>query len=329
MHSRERLARGADSLDESPSPLRREAGLEEIVLLSTCSRLEIFARAEDPAAAAERLAAWFLRLGGPEIRDCLKPRFGVSAIEHIFRVAAGLESWILGESEILCQVKKAYNAALARRLTGPLTNRVFQSAIATGKLVRTQTRIQDGIRSIGGAAAVLARKIFGSECRGQAVVFGAGEAAEAVCRHLAAKNFAQLYVANRTLERAEELAGKIAGRGVSFEAGLRKMSEVEIALFSTSCARPLVEKAWLKETISSRSRPLFIIDLGMPRNVAPECAALPGVYLYDLDDLKGVVEQSMTNKESAKHEAEAIVRGAVDDCLAQIAKARGFAGAVR
>lgn len=294
-----------------------------MVVLSTCSRFELYACSGNPAAP-DMVSAWFEQRGGREADPFISKRAGEEALLHLFRVAAGLESWILGESEILAQVKKAYHEAASTGRTGPEINRIFQSAIAAGKEVRTRTAIQNGIRSIGGAVALLAGRIFGPERSGQAVVFGAGEAAEAAIRHLAAKNFSRIAVANRTLGKAEELALRFSGRAVAFEAGLEMLAEADVAVFSTSCPSPFVEPSWLKLKLARRKKPLFLIDLGLPRNVNPECARLSGVYLYDLDDLRGVVAKSMERKEDSAKQAQVIVEGAAAKCLEQFAKARAL-----
>ena len=318
---RERLAACGADLGRTLSELRDEAALEEVAALSTCSRFEVYARVAADQPSRALLRAWFDRKLGPGSRDCVLERRDHDSVRHAFRVAAGLDSWILGESEILGQVKKAYQTALAAGFTGPLLNRVLQSAVAAGKKARAQTGIQDGIHSIGGAAAVLAQRIFGPAKRGSALVFGAGQAAEAVCRHLAAKNFDDVIVANRTRERAADLARRVGGRPAAFEEGLELLSRVEVAVFSTSCSRPVVDKAALRARLQGRGRPVFLIDLGLPRNVAPDCAALSGVFLYDLEDLKGVAAESVARKAPAKQAAETIVESAALECARQLEKA--------
>ena len=296
-------------------------GAAEVVLLSTCSRLEVYAASDDPEETLARARAWFLERAGAEIAPCLTGRLGEDALQHLFSVTAGLDSWIIGESEILGQVKRAYETARTAGLTGPVLNRAFQSAAAAGKAAPAKTGIQHGIHSIGGAAAVLARSIFGESADGMTVVFGAGEAAQATVRHLAAKNFSKVLVANRTVERAEALAREIGGTGVSLERGLDLLASAEIAVFSVSCAAPVLTAEDLKRRVAGRNRPLFLLDLGLPRNIEAECAALPGVYLYNLDDLKGVVARSIAGKAGEGEKAALLVAEAGRACAAELDKA--------
>jgi glutamyl-tRNA reductase len=319
--ARERAAVPEAAARQTLLELARDLKLEEAVLLSTCSRLELYAAAGDPEAAVERARAWFLARGGPELAGSLVQSRGAETLTHLFRVAAGLDSWIIGESEILGQVKRAYETAKGAGLTAPRLNRAFQGALAAGKAARAQTGIQNGISSIGGAAALLARSIFGPRDEGSIVVFGAGEAAEAAVRHLAVKGFREIHVANRTLERAEELAGRVGGRAVSLERGFELLAEAAVAVFSTASPMPLLEAEALRGIMTRRSRPLFLVDLGMPRNVAPGCAALSGAFLYDLDDLKAVVARSMAGKADQKREAEGVVARLAERCVAEMEKA--------
>lgn len=296
-------------------------GVEEIVLLSTCSRLELYAASAEPEATLRRARAWFVERAGEEIAAVLTESRDGETLLHLFRVASGLDSWILGESEILGQVKRAYETARAAGTTGPALNRVLQSAAAAGKAARAKTGIQQGVHSIGGASALLARSIFGESAEGSTVVFGAGEAAQATAKHLAAKNFSKVFVANRTAERAEALARDIGGSALSLERGLDLLASAEIAVFSASCERPLLTAKDLARRISRRGRPLFLIDLGLPRNVDPDCAALPGVYLYNLDDLKGVVARSVAGKAGEREKANALVVEAARACATELEKA--------
>lgn len=318
---RERAAVAEDRLPAVLKSLREALGVEEVVLLSTCSRLEVYAAAVDPEDALRRARAWLAARAGEEVEPCLAEARGEAALSHLFEVASGLDSWILGESEILGQVKRAYEKARLARTTGAVLNRAFQSAAAAGKAARAKTGIQQGIHSIGGAAALLARSIFGESAGGTTLVFGAGETAQAVARHLAAKDFGDVLVANRTLERAQALAREIGGTAVSFEEGLSRLADAEIAVFSVTCEAPVLTAEGLSRRAAGRGRPLFLVDLGMPRNVAADCAALPGVYLYNLDDLKGVVARSVAGKAGEREKAAALAAEAARACAAELDKA--------
>ncbi len=320
--ARERAAVASAEGEQVLLDLKRESGLQEVVLLSTCSRLELYGMAPETERALESARSWFVGRAGGEIEPSLVARTGGEALAHLFRVTAGLDSWIIGESEILGQVKRAYETARAAVVTGPALNRAFQSALAAGKAARAQTSIQNGVHSIGGAAAMLARGIFGLRDDGAIVVFGAGDAAEAAVRHLSAKNFRRISVANRTTDKAEALAARVGGVGVSFERGLAMLADIDVAVFSTSSHAALLGPAALAEIMRGRGgRPLFLVDLGMPRNVDPACAAVAGVFLYDLESLKDVVARSVAGKSGEKEKAENLVARAASACAVEIDKA--------
>ncbi|MFI5360673.1 MAG: glutamyl-tRNA reductase [Elusimicrobiota bacterium] len=320
--ARERVAVSGPDVEAVLLELKKALGLKEAVLLSTCSRLELYGMAPDADSALESAREWFVGRAGVEIEPALVSRRDGEALAHLFRVAAGLDSWIIGESEILGQVKRAYETARAAAATGSTLNRSFQSALAAGKAARAQTAIQNGVHSIGGAAAMLARTIFGLRNDGAIVVFGAGDAAEAAVRHLSAKNFRRISVANRTAEKAEALAAKVGGTGVSMERGLEMLAETEVAVFSTASHAVLLEPAALAEIMRRRAgRSLFLVDLGMPRNVDPACGSVQGVFLYDLESLKDVVARSMAGKSGEKEKAEELIARAVTSCAAEIDKA--------
>ncbi|MFI5362793.1 MAG: glutamyl-tRNA reductase [Elusimicrobiota bacterium] len=323
--ARERVAVAGTEVESVLLDLKRSLGLEEAVLLSTCSRMELYGMASDPERAIAAARRWFIARAGLEIEPSLVCRSGADALSHLFRVASGLDSWIIGESEILGQVKRAYETARAARTTASALNRAFQSALAAGKAARSQTAIQNGVHSIGGAAAMLARTIFGLRDDGSIVVFGAGDAAEAAVRHLSAKNFSRISVANRTADKAEALAASVGGKGVSFEQGLAMLAEIEVAVFSTASTVALLEPKALAEIMSRRGgRSLFLVDLGMPRNVDPACGAVPGVFLYDLESLKDVVARSVAGKSGEKEKAEVLVAHAAAACAIEIDKADAF-----
>ncbi|MBI4062118.1 MAG: glutamyl-tRNA reductase [Elusimicrobia bacterium] len=294
--------------------------LEEVVVLSTCSRVEVYAVGADPRRGRELVSAWFERRAGAAVLPALYAFEGADALGHLFRVAAGLDSWIIGETEILAQIKQAYQSALARGRTRRVLNRAFQEAIGAGKDVRAATGIQNGIHSIGGATAMMAKRIFGETAGGEIVVFGAGPAAEAVVRHLAAKKFDRIVVANRTVERARAVADKLGGSAATLAEGLELLDRAEVAVFSTAASAPLLDAPSLSRALARRRKPLFLVDLGVPRNVDPACAGLDSVYLYDLDDLKGMIRDSMAGKLAEKGRAEELAALAARDCLREMNK---------
>ena len=319
---REGLSVAPGELPATLAALRSEPGLREVVLLSTCSRFEVYAAVEDAAAAVETLSAWLERRCGAALGAYLYHHGGRAAAGHLFRVAAGLDSWILGETEILGQVKTAYEAAGQARQTGRTLNILFQKALNAGKEVRTRTPIAQGVTSVGGAAAILAKKVFGEDGARSVVVFGAGAMAESAARHLMAKGGATLTVANRTLEKALDLAAAMGGDAVGFEAGLSLLSSADVAIFSTASPTAVLGRDRLQDLLKlRRGRPLFLIDIGLPRNVDSAVASLDAVYLYDLDDLKRMVERIQANRKVAVEQASALCAGLVDACWKKLGEA--------
>ncbi len=308
-------------LPQTLAELKGWEELEEVCVVSTCSRVEVAAVSQDPQRALARLRGWFSERLGSDEPSVLYALQGQPVLRHLVRLAAGLDSWIVGESEILHQIKEAYAAAQALRATGPLLNRTFQMVFSAGKTVRTATGLQNGIRSIGGAAALLAKKIFGEINSGRAVLFGAGQVTEAVVRHLAAKNFKDIWVANRTFDKARGLAAALGGTACSWEEGFQKLAEVEVAMFSTACPRFLLDEASLRPVMGRRTRPLFLIDLGLPRNVDPVCARMEGVYLYDLSDLKNMVQESMSDKAAIIQKGEDVAAAEAFECWRELKRA--------
>lgn len=319
--AREKAVVSPQQLSEALSQLKALVPLDEVVILSTCSRVDVFAACEDPSRGVELVRAWFKARAGAEVEASLYARQGDDALLHLFRVAAGLDSWIIGETEILAQTKKAYQSALALGHTRRILNRAFQSAIAAGKDVRSATGIQNGIHSIGGATALMAKRIFGDKEGGAILVFGAGQTAEAVVRHLAAKKFDKIVVANRTVENARLIAEKLGGEAVSLDAGLELLEHVEVAVFSATVSDYLLTSGLMAKILAKRRKPLFLVDLGVPRNVDPATAKLDSVYLYDLDDLKRMISDSMEGKLAEKGRAEQLAGLAAADCRLELNKA--------
>ncbi|MCX5789948.1 MAG: hypothetical protein NTX64_15810 [Elusimicrobia bacterium] len=264
---RERAAVAKALIPETLAHLRSSLGLSEVAIVSTCSRVEIAAVLPD-GGSPQGLIDWFAGRVGRIGAESIYLHRGLDAVTHLFRVTSGLDSWIIGESEIQAQVKEAYQSAQACRTTGRHLNRLFQSAMAGGKSVRTRTGIQNGIHSIGGAAALVAKGIF-KEAAGEVVIFGAGQAAEAVARHLAAKNFSKIAVANRTLERARDVAGPLGAEALTLEQGIARLATAEVAVCSLTCETPWLTPALLAPAIAARTRSLFIVDQRPCRLRAP------------------------------------------------------------
>ena len=317
---REKLAVAKDDQVAVLRELFARADLREAVLLSTCSRLEFYGIADDPAAASRVLRDWFSARGGAEVSSGVYAKNGLEALQHLFRVTAGLDSWIIGETEIQGQVRRAYQQAVEQGLTAAGLNRAFQSALAAGKAVRAKTGIQTGINSIGGAAATLAHRIFPGGKGGRVVVFGSGEAAEAVVRHLAAKNFSEIWVANRTLEKARAVAEPLGGKACGFEEGLRLLAGAQAGVFSVGAPKAVLTPAVLEPILAGRGVPLFLLDLGLPRNIEQSCASMAGVHLHDLDHLKELVRESMEKKAQEKARAEELVKESAEDCAIEMIK---------
>jgi glutamyl-tRNA reductase len=289
---RERFAIVDGRLGATARELATEPGLGEAVVIATCNRVEFYLAAEDPARAFESLDRYIAnRLAEPEgfVRHAA-PR----SIRHLFRVVCGLESMVLGETEILGQVKKAYQAAHAAGATARHLNKLFQRAFNVAKEIRTQTNITRGAVSIGSVAVDLAEKIFGRLGDCKVMILGAGETGEMTAGALQARGVKTIFVSNRSYERAAVLAGKMGGRAVHFDEWPREIGEVDILIGSTAAPHHVLTAAQLAPLMRHRTdRPLFCIDLAVPRDIEPAVNELEGVYLYDIDSLQAIADHSM------------------------------------
>jgi len=288
-------------------------GQQGVVVLATCSRFEVYFQPDKDGEQA--MVAWLNLRAGQDISASLFIHRGPEAVGHLFRVAAGLDSWIMGETEILGQCKAAYQGACAEKSANRFGHLSFQRALMVGKKVRNETRIVGGIASIGGAAAMMARSIFSDLKERVVVVFGAGTMAASSVRHLRSKGAGKLYISNRSLDKGQALAAELGGEPVTLAEGFEKLDQADIAVFSTGSDRYLLDEEAARALSRRRGgRSLFIIDIAMPRNVAPEVAKAEGVYLYDIDDLKGVVQKSLAKREADMVQAAAIVAAESADC---------------
>ena len=311
IEARERFAGHARS-----PVLLRHLGCSEVLLLTTCNRVEIYAAAG--ANIANEEIAESLRIDdGPSSKNDLKAFYrkeNAECARHLFRVAAGLDSMVVGETEILGQAKRAYADARASGNAGPLLHLLCQRAFRAAKQVRSKTQITRGPVSVGSVAVQLAEKIFG-DLRGRKVlVLGAGETSAKTLRALASRGVSDLRVSNRTPARAEELANELEGIAVPFATWLEQCREIDILISSTAAETHLLTPPLLVPILRDRAdRPLFIIDIAVPRDVSPEVNEFDGVYLYDIDSLQEIASESHELRRQQIAAAEAIIDEHVAD----------------
>jgi glutamyl-tRNA reductase len=302
--------------DTETQRLLRAAGCSEALLLSTCNRVEVYGVAEKPVTNAT-IAQCLARPRECE-SNATPPGFyryeGEACVTHLFRVASGLDSMVIGETEILGQTKKAYETARSAESAGPVLHRLFQRAFRVAKQVRTHTEITRGAVSVGSVAADLAVRIFGNLASCKVLILGAGETSERTARALVSRGVSDLRVSNRSVERAAELAKTVGGNVVFFENWTLQCAEVDILITSTSSETPLLHPENLVPVLRGRvDRPLFIIDIAVPRDVHPDVNELEGVFLYDIDSLHSVGQQSLALRRQQIASAESIIADHVSD----------------
>ena len=317
---RERLAFPVDRLPEALRQVASLAGVRETLILSTCNRVEILARAESPredlTVALTRFLADFHALSSQHLEPHLYRYQQREAIRHVFRVASSLDSMIIGESQILGQVKEAY--ALARSvgtLRGPLEEALTRSFFVA-KRVRTETGIASSAVSVSYAAVELARKIFGSLDGKRILLVGAGKMSELAARHLLGHGGSQIFVTNRTAERADEMAAALQGRAVPFDQLFEYAAQCDILISSTAAPSFLIRKPDVQRLLAERkNRPMFLIDIAVPRNIDPEVNKLDNIFLYDIDDLQQVVNANLKERLREAQRGEQIAEQEVEKFL--------------
>jgi glutamyl-tRNA reductase len=317
---RERLAISEERLPDALQQVASLPGVREAVILSTCNRVEIVTRAEtandDLAVALTRFLSDYHKLPLPHLEPHLYSYKERDAVHHVFRVASSLDSMIIGETQILGQVKEAY--ALARSagtLRGPLEE-VLTRAFFVAKRVRTETGIASSAVSVSYAAVELARKIFGSLEGKHILLVGAGKMSELAARHLLGHGGAQIFVTNRTAERAEEMAAALQGRAVPFDQLFEYAAQSDILICSTGAPEFVIRKADAQQLLSERrNRPMFMIDIAVPRNIDPEVNKLDNIFLYDIDDLQQVVNANLKERMREAQRGEQIAEQEVEKFL--------------
>ncbi|MBI3291265.1 MAG: glutamyl-tRNA reductase [Elusimicrobia bacterium] len=307
---RERLAVSERTSGELLAQLRRMASVAEGVILSTCNRVELYVVTPGDGAGTEALLEVFrhrAELTTPVLPHVYRWEDG-EAIRHLFRVAAGLDSMVVGEHEILAQVKQAYHAALAAGHTGKLSNVLFQRSLYVGKLVRTHTLLSRGALSVGSVAVSLAGKIFGDLRQSHVMILGAGKIAEMTARHLLSQKVRSVLVANRTYERACALARELGGQAVRFDQAFHEMRMADIVICSTAAPHPIITRTQVESVMRDRrGRSLFVIDIAVPRDVEPAVHGVDNVYLYNIDDLQAIAAENLARRSSEVTKAERLI----------------------
>lgn len=325
---RERIAIAGDKLEAALDSLRRLYPQSEAVVLSTCNRTELYvARPAHEPPAFEHLDAFlaeFCQIETHHVTAAAIHREQDQAVTHLFRVATGLESMVIGEPQILGQVKQAYELSQKREAVGPVLHRVFQQAISVAKQVRSESGIGEGRVSIGSVAVDFASQIFEHFEDKTMVAIGAGEMAKITLKHLQALNPAKLWLTNRTRQRAEDLATRMNLTGPRggvrpFEDLDELLVEADIVLTSTGATKPIITEARFKPLIRRRrSRPIFMVDIAVPRDIEPAVGNLSNVYLYNIDDLQRVVLKTHENRSAQVEQCEKMVFDAVRSCMATV-----------
>ncbi len=309
---RERLDFSSRDVGAAVEALVTQSSSAESVVLSTCNRSEIYVASGDPGQTREELVR-FLGQYHDIPADAFVPHLftfeDTAAVDHLFRVAAGLDSLVVGEPQILGQVKDAFNTAAERRCSGPLLNRLFHWSFAVGKRVRAETALGEGAISVSFAAVTLARKIFGRLAGRRVLVIGAGETSTLTAQHLRTHGASEIAVTSRTLAHAEALATEVGGHVVPWDDLQAGLASADIVVTATGSQRPILTRPLVESAIGRhRSGPLFIIDIAVPRDVDASVGEIEQVFLYNVDDLQGIVRENLSRREAEVTRAEVIIR---------------------
>ena len=312
---REKISFQEKKLPEALITLTRREGILESVILSTCNRVEVIVIASHVREGIEevkRFIADYNDITQESVDNHLYSHTSEEAIKHLFRVASSLDSMVVGEPQILGQMKNAYQEALDHNVTGLILNKLFRKAFSVAKRVRTETDIASSAVSISYAAVELARKIFGELEDKRVMIVGAGEMCELAAKHFVNNGIKEILVANRTHERAANMAAEFNGQAVLFENIYLNLDEVDIILSSTGSPTHIINATQVKEALAKRrNSPMFFIDIAVPRDIDPDINDLDNAYLYDIDDLQGVVEANKKEREKEAAAANAIIEGEI------------------
>jgi glutamyl-tRNA reductase len=309
---RERVVFDPARVPEALRELTSLPDVRESIIVSTCNRTELYCVTERDEP---ELGEWLQRYHqlGSSIHHCLYRHDEMRAVTHAFSVASGLDSMVLGEPQILGQLKDAYRTAQEAGTTGPMLNRLFQAAFSVAKRVRTETQIGANAVSVASAAVSMAKTVFASFDTRTALMVGAGETIALAARHLHADGLRRMIVANRSVDRARELAAEFQGFAISLDEIPSHLREADIVVASTASPNPIITRAMTASALRARKRrPIFMVDIAVPRDIEPEVAELEDVYLFTIDDLQSVVNQNMEGRRQAAREADQMIAAEAD-----------------
>jgi len=308
---REKLSFPSQTIGEPLNRLCTSYGINEGVIISTCNRVEVFAVTKDIEKGlwqVKKFLSDYHNIPLEELDGHLYTYTAEDAVKHLFRVCAGLDSMVIGEPQILGQAKDAYGYALQHKTAGVIMNKLFHKAFSVAKRIRTETKIGSSAVSISYAAVELAKKIFGTLQGRSVMLIGAGEMAELAARYLLSNGVQEILIANRTYEKAIEVAKSFNGTPIMFREFTHYLKKVDIIVTSTAAPRFIIHPEQIEEVIKERkNRPMFFIDISVPRNVDPLINNIDNIYLYNVDDLQGVVEANLKERAKEAKEAEAII----------------------
>lgn len=314
VHIRENIAFNADVLPDALASLKQLPDVIEAVILSTCNRTEIYCYLNDDCDNI--ISSWlhqFHQQPVGELDEFLYCHQGNDAIRHLLRVACGLDSMVLGEPQILGQIKSAYSHALNTNTLGKILGRLFQHAFTVAKQVRTDTAIGNSPVSVAFAAVSLAKQIFSNLSDSTALLIGAGDTIELAARHLYDNGIGRIIIANRTIERAHNLAMQVNGYAINLSEMPAHLPEADIVISSTASQLPILGKGAVERALKQRKRrPIFMVDIAVPRDIEPEVGLLEDIYLYCVDDLHEIIDENLQSRRDAAQQAEEIIDSQLD-----------------
>ena len=307
---RERLDFSSRDLGAAVEAVAARPSLTESVVLSTCNRSEIYVASTDPARARDELVAFlsdYHHVPAHAFQPHLFALENSAAVAHLFRVAAGLDSLVVGEPQILGQVKDAFQSAASKRCVGPVLSNAFRWSFGVGKRVRTETALGEGAVSVSFAAVALARKIFGRLDGRRVLVVGAGEISSLTAQHLRSHGVGEIVITSRTHAHAETLAAEVGGLAVPWDGMIKALGAADIVITATGSQRPIITRTQLESAHGRRGNPLFIIDVAVPRDVDASVGDIEQVFLYNIDDLQMIVQENLSRRTAQIERAESIV----------------------